>query len=71
MCQGFSHFSGSLHHFVLGKLATSSIRVKRGVFSDIVSSISERKKPIVGPLFSRLSGQWPVGKSILEREDPL
>ena len=28
MCQGFSHFSGFLHHFVLAKLATSSIRVK-------------------------------------------
>ena len=27
MCQGFSHFSGCLHHFVLTKLATSSIRV--------------------------------------------
>ena len=28
MCQGFSHFSGILHHFVLAKLATTSIRVK-------------------------------------------
>ena len=28
MCQGFSHFSASLHHFVLAKLANSSIRVK-------------------------------------------
>ena len=28
MCQGFGHFSGFLHHFVLAKLATSSIRVK-------------------------------------------
>ena len=27
MCQGFSHFSGFLHQFVLAKLATSSIRV--------------------------------------------
>ena len=25
---GFSHFSGFLYHFVLAKLATSSIRVK-------------------------------------------
>ena len=25
MCQGFSHFSGFLHHFVLAKFATSSI----------------------------------------------
>ena len=28
MFQGFSHFSGFLHHFILTKLATSSIRVK-------------------------------------------
>ena len=28
MCQGFSHFSGFLHHLVLVKLAISSIRVK-------------------------------------------
>ena len=28
MCQGFSHFSGFLHHLVLATLATSSIRVK-------------------------------------------
>ena len=28
MCQGFSHFSGFLHHCVLAKLATSSIKVK-------------------------------------------
>ena len=27
MCQGFSVFSGFLHHFVLAKVATSSIRV--------------------------------------------
>ena len=27
MCQGLNHFSGCLHHFVLAKLATSSIRV--------------------------------------------
>ena len=37
MCQGFKHFSGFLHHFVLAKLATSSIRVfKRGLFIIIV-----------------------------------
>ena len=28
MCQGFSHSSGILYHFVLAKLATSSIWVK-------------------------------------------
>ena len=29
MCQGFSHFSAFLHHFVLAKLATSSIKVNK------------------------------------------
>ena len=28
ICQGFANFSGFLYHFVLAKLATSSIRVK-------------------------------------------
>ena len=28
MCKGFSHYSDFLHHFVLAKLASSSIRVK-------------------------------------------
>ena len=31
MLQSFSHFSSFLHHFVLAKLATSSIRVKEGL----------------------------------------
>ena len=29
MCQGFSHFLGFLHNFVLAKLATSSVRVNQ------------------------------------------
>ena len=29
MCQGFSHFSGILHNFVLAKLVTSSIRINK------------------------------------------
>ena len=33
MCQGFSHFLGFLHNFVLAKLATCSIRVKTHIFS--------------------------------------
>ena len=33
--QGFSHFSGFLHHFVLAKLATSSIRVNSQVLMDL------------------------------------
>ena len=31
MCHGFSHFSGLLHHLILAKIATSSIRVKSKV----------------------------------------
>ena len=31
MCQGFRHFSGLLHKFVLVKLVTSSIRVNCSV----------------------------------------
>ena len=27
MCQGFSHFSGFVYHFIKAKLANSSIRV--------------------------------------------
>ena len=33
MCQGFNYLSGFLHHFVLGKLAISSIRVKTSLQS--------------------------------------
>ena len=29
MCQGFSHFSAFLHHFISAKLAESSIRLNR------------------------------------------
>ena len=35
MCQGFSHFSGFLHHFVLAEVPTSSIRVKFDHFARI------------------------------------
>ena len=36
MCQGFNHLSGSLHHLVVAKLATSSIRVKK-LIDDLLS----------------------------------
>ena len=35
MCQGNSHFSGFLHHFVLAKLATNSITVKQKSVKDV------------------------------------
>ena len=38
MCQGFNHFSGFLHHFVLAKLPTSRIRVKKGEDKECVKS---------------------------------
>ena len=38
ICQGFCHFPFFLHHIVLAKLATSSIRAKKGgeVYVEIV-----------------------------------
>ena len=33
MCQGFIHFSGLVHYFMIAKLATSSIRL-RGLLDD-------------------------------------
>ena len=35
MCQGLSHFSDFSHHFVLAKLATSSIRVRSCVYRSL------------------------------------
>ena len=37
MCQGLSHFKGILHHFILAKLATSSIGVES--FSKVPESV--------------------------------
>ena len=37
ICQGFSHFSGFLHHFVLAKVATSSIRVNKFSLRRVIS----------------------------------
>ena len=42
MCQGLSHFSGVLHHFVLAKLATTSIRVKCILSSTMYSKHNSR-----------------------------
>ena len=39
MCQGFNIFSGFLHHFVLAKLATSSIRVNYQDAPDVTGMI--------------------------------
>ena len=45
MCQGFSHFSDFLHHFVLAKLATTSIRVKQA--TAFISVVSSRRTELV------------------------
>ena len=37
MCQGFSHFPGFLHRFLLAKLASSSLRVKPTVDASFLS----------------------------------
>ena len=39
MCQGYSHYSAFLHHFVLAKLVTSRIRVKH-IFKSLVNCFS-------------------------------
>ena len=52
MClHGFSHFSGCSHHYVLAKLATSSIKVKPRLYHAYWE--------ILRSLFSR--ELWPVG----------
>ena len=40
MCQGFSHSVGCLHHFVLAKLTTTSIRVKTDSSSSLFQCIN-------------------------------
>ena len=68
MCQGFSHLSGFLHHFVLAKLATSSVRVKPGQYDsceekrlkikitfshkNTVGKINQKKKKILWTIIS-------------------
>ena len=45
MCQGFSRFVGFLHHFVLAKLANSSMRVKPpGSFLKQVCNVGNYRK---------------------------
>ena len=44
ICQGFSHLLAFLHHFVLAKLATGSIRVnenlsKQGTYPDVLNEV--------------------------------
>ena len=39
ICKGFSHLLGFLHHFVLAKVATSSIRVSLVLGQEIVLAL--------------------------------
>ena len=59
MCQGFSHFSGFLHHFVLAKVATSSIRVKELVNHEHFEGAhsSAQCQCITESLYSPITGQ--------------
>ena len=50
ICQHFSHFSGLLHHFVLAKLASSSIRVRR----ELVAGLKDSLWPVTASLGNRL-----------------
>ena len=45
ICQGFSHFSGFLHHFVLAKVTTSSTRV-----NDLTTSSQSSYKSKLGKI---------------------
>ena len=44
MCQGFSHFSGFLHHFVSATLATTSIKVKEEKIGEKEEEDEEEEK---------------------------
>ena len=56
MCQSFNNFSGFLHHFVLAKLATTSIRVKaRFKMSGDIVSCCEMGSNRVGLSFQELA----------------
>ena len=72
MCQGFTHFSGLLHHFILAKLATSSIKVKplccRWLIWSIQNSVTKAKKwpkPWqIGTHLIELSESYPMNTNI-------
>ena len=49
MCQGFSHFSVFLHHFVLVKLGTSSLRVDElQIFCEVCCRKSFDNQAVLG-----------------------
>ena len=70
MCQSYSHFSWFLHHFALGKIAASSIRViKVGV--DLLSCVG-----LAGPLLPLLPPEvlelrTPLDLGVLGRLSPV
>ena len=49
VCQGFSHFSAFLHHFVLAKFATTSIRVDMNTSSYLPKKMVSRNAVITDP----------------------
>ena len=56
ICQGFSHFSGFLHHFVLAKLASSRRRVNLSFWAPVpISSM---------PLLGQCIPKWCIGLTL-------
>ena len=72
MCQGFTQYSGFLHHFVLYKLATCSIKVKLGlIFPDalnintyncslVFKMIELRSRPLIRKLHRCPFSSWLI-----------
>ena len=65
MCQGFSHFSGFLHHFLLATLVTSCIWVKDGVLSVSIKGESEQSSLCICLKTTALKVQQFLGMVIL------
>ena len=70
MCQGSSHVSGFLHHFVFAKLATISIRVKTTLLITNSMSYSETVEHLGNFSFSALNANlgsmWLIMKCGME-----
>ena len=65
MCQGFNRFSGFLHHFVLAKLANSSIKVKNKVTKtrsnfQCLFSYSNNKPGLIKKVYIKSFSSWLV-----------
>ena len=59
MCHGFSNFTGLLHHFVLGKLVTSSIRVNP-IFSSTTDHVTVQRLGVPAKTVTLLPASVPA-----------